>query len=92
MSQTTLTSQPIAEPTTGGSWWLRHRVLLTLALMVLAVFACRDAWMDIVRIVQKDDEASHILLVPLVFARIAWVRRGLLKHWQSTISLWGIAK
>ena len=47
--------------------------------------------MDIVRIVQKDDEASHILLVPLVFARIAWVRRGLLKDWQSTISLWGIA-
>lgn len=91
MSQTTLTSQPIAEPTTGSSWWLRHRVLLTLALMVLAVFACRDAWMDIVRIVQKDDEASHILLVPLVFARIAWVRRGLLKDWQSTISLWGIA-
>ena len=47
--------------------------------------------MDIIRIVQKDEEASHILLVPLVFARIAWVRRGNLKGVSLGPSLWGPA-
>lgn len=91
MSETTLTTQPVNGPSAGGGWWVRHRVVLTLVLMALAVIACRDAWLDILRIVQKDEEASHILLVPLVFARIAWVRRTELKDWQSRTSFWGVA-
>lgn len=91
MSEATLTTQPVNDPSTGGSWWVRHRVVLTLVMMALAVIACKDAWLDILRIVQKDEEASHILLVPFVFARIAWVRRTELKDWQSNVSLWGIA-
>jgi exosortase len=90
MTQTTLTTQPMSEPTTAGPWWMRYRVVVTLVMMFFAVIACLDAWSDIARIVQKDDEASHILLVPLVFARIAWVRRDLLKDWQSSASLWGV--
>lgn len=69
----------------------RFRWPLTIALIALALFACRDAWLDIARIVQKDEEASHILLVPLVFARIAWVRRGDLKGLTLHPSLWGPA-
>lgn len=91
MSQTTMTTQPLAEPAEGGGGQLRSRVLLTLVLIAVAIFACRDAWADIVRIVMKDEEASHILLVPLVFARIAWVRRHELKGVVPGVSLWGPA-
>lgn len=91
MSQATHPTQPLAEPTEDGGGLMRPRVVLTLVLMALAVLACLDAWLDIARIVQKDEEASHILLVPLVFARIAWVRRGELKGWQSRASFWGPA-
>lgn len=88
MSQTTMTTQQLSEPAEGGGG-LRRRVLLTLVLMAMAIFACHDAWLDILRIVQVDEEASHILLVPLVFARIAWVRRGELKGVAAGVSLWG---
>lgn len=69
----------------------KPRLILTLGLVALAVLACLDAWLDIARIVRVDEEASHILLVPLVFARIAWVRRGMLKDWAPRASLWGVA-
>ena len=86
-----MTTPQMAEPAETGGGDLRRRVLLTLALIAIAIFACRDAWMDIIRIVQFDEEASHILLVPLVFARIAWVRRGELKGVAAGVSLWGPA-
>ncbi|MEO0474981.1 MAG: exosortase/archaeosortase family protein, partial [Planctomycetota bacterium] len=76
-------------PTEEGGGLLRRRIILTCVLMLLAILACRDAWLDIIRIVQVDEEASHILLVPLVFARIAWVRRGELKGVATGVSLWG---
>ncbi|MBX2852945.1 MAG: exosortase-associated EpsI family protein [Phycisphaeraceae bacterium] len=91
MSQTTMTTQSLAEPAEAGGGLTRRGVLLTLVLMAMAVFACRDAWLDIIRIVQVDEEASHILLVPLVFARIAWVRRSELKGVATGVSFWGPA-
>ncbi len=91
MSQTAITTQHLNEPSADGSWVTRYRVVLTLVMLALAMIACRDAWLDIFRIVQVDEEASHIMLVPLVFARIAWVRRSELKDWHSRASLWGIA-
>jgi exosortase len=91
MSQTTMTTQQMAGPAEDGGGDLRRRAVLTLVLMAMAIFACRDAWMDIIRIVQVDEEASHILLVPLVFARIAWVRRDELKGLVTGVSLWGPA-
>lgn len=78
------------EPAVGVVPTLRGRFVLTLVMMLVAVLACRDAWMDIVRIVQKDPEASHILLVPLVFARIAWVRRKELSDWRPQASYLGV--
>lgn len=91
MSQTTITTDSVGSleaeraPTVKYRWWL------TLFLMAFAVLACRDAWLDIARIVQKDEEASHILLVPLVFARIVWVRRGDIKGLDPSVSMWGVA-
>lgn len=70
---------------------MKKRWLVTAVLIVFALFVCRDVWLDIFRIVHKDEEASHIFLVPLVFARIAWVRRQEFKNWKPSASLWGIA-
>jgi len=61
-----------------------------LGLILLALFVCLDAWQDIVRIVQQDPEASHIVLVPLVFARLVWVRRKMLIDWLPRGSLLGV--
>ncbi len=46
-----------------------------LALSLGAVFATRGAWSDIAHIALRDDEASHILLVPAVFAWMVYDRR-----------------
>lgn len=91
MSQSTVTTQQLEPSPVHPGWMSRYRLPLTLALVVAAVIACLDAWLDIARIVKVDEEASHILLVPLVVARIAWVRRTELKDWQSQASLWGLA-
>jgi exosortase len=50
------------------------------ALAAFGVMVTRDAWLDIIHIVQRDEESSHIYLVPLVVAWLAWVRRSRLKH------------
>lgn len=91
MSQTSLPVQPVDEAATSSGGAVRGRIVLTVVLVALAVLACRDAWLDILQIVRVDEEASHILLVPLVFARIAWVRRTELTGWKPTVSYWGPA-
>lgn len=63
--------------------------LLAAALVGLAVLACHDAWLDIARIVRKDEEASHILLVPPIFLWLTWVRRARLNGWQAEPSAVG---
>lgn len=92
MSQTSFTTSTVSrQPDNGGGGASARGWALTLCLMGLAVFVCLDAWLDIARIVQRDEEASHILLVPLVFARIVWVRRKDLSDWVPASTLWGIA-
>lgn len=91
MSQTTITSQSLTPPATDGEGGARRHIVLTVCLLAFALLACRDAWMDILQIVIKDDEASHIVLVPIVFARLVWVRRTELKDWRPSASLWGVA-
>lgn len=85
-----MTSQSLMPPATEHEGGARRHVVLTLCLLAIALLACRDAWMDILQIVRKDDEASHILLVPVVFARLVWVRRTELKDWRPNASLWGV--
>lgn len=91
MNQAITKAQPEDVPATVDNGLSRRRVILSSLLMVCAAIACRDVWLDIIHIVRKDEEASHILLVPLVFARIVWVRRGNLKGVELGPSLWGPA-
>jgi exosortase len=57
------------------------RVLLDgAALACLGVLATLPAWRDIWQIAARDEEASHVFLVPIVFLWLIWVRRQRLRH------------
>ncbi len=62
---------------------------LSLVFMSLGVLVTLDIWVDIVRIAFHDEEASHILLVPVVAAWLVWVRRSRLRYCQLRASWWG---
>lgn len=58
-----------------GKWNIRDFVI-GLALCVIGMIVTIDAWSDMLRIAWRDEESSHILLVPIVAVWLAWIRRG----------------
>lgn len=58
-----------------NGWDEIHLPLLVL-MTLLGVLATLDAWRDICLIAFKDEESSHIFLVPIVTGWLIWVRRG----------------
>lgn len=64
---------PNALKRNGWSSW--HLVLLAV-LLPLGVLVTWRAWTDIFTIAWVDEDQSHILLVPIIFAWLVWVRRG----------------
>lgn len=64
----------------------------SLLALVCAVIS-GNAWMDLLKIGWRDEESSHVLLVPLVVAWLAWIRRGRLRacrptgRWVGTVAL-----
>ena len=52
------------------------RLAAGLVLAGAAAWVTLDAWMDIHRIAMRDEESSHIFLVPIVAAALVWIRRG----------------
>ena len=61
-----------------GGWRVWELAAL-VALPALAIAVTWGAWTDIVRIARQDEEASHIILVPIVAAWLFWVRRRRLR-------------
>lgn len=55
--------------------WTGRQVAALCALVALAVWAGWTQWVDIFTIAWRDEEASHILLVPPIIAWLVWVRR-----------------
>lgn len=55
--------------------WSAGQMAALLVLSLLAVLAGWTQWVDIFTIAWRDEEASHILLVPLIVAWLVWVRR-----------------
>jgi exosortase len=60
--------------------WAPWHALAAVLMGVAGVLATRQAWADIYFIASKDEEASHILLVPIVAAWMFWVRRARLRY------------
>jgi exosortase len=59
-------------------------VALAALMGALGVLVTLDAWKDIYMIASKDDENSHIFIVPLVALYLVWVRRMRLRHIKPT--------
>jgi exosortase len=55
-------------------------LIVAAGMGLLAVWATLPAWEDIFLIAKKDEENSHIFLVPLVAIYLIWVRRMRLRH------------
>jgi exosortase len=53
-------------------------------MATLGVIATLPAWQDIYQIATKDEENSHIFLVPLIALYLVWVRRTRLRHCRPT--------
>src|SRR6185437_2503788 len=51
-----------------------------VALAAAGMALTWQAWADLVGIALKDEEASHILLVPIIVAWLVWTRRGRVRH------------
>lgn len=66
-----------------NAWNLWH-VLGALALVSLAVAVAWPAWADIIQIARVDEEASHILLVPIVVLWLVFVRRRRIRRLRPT--------
>src|SRR5262249_24507594 len=62
------------------SGWGPGDAVGAIAMGAVGVLATREAWADIYAIGMTDEESSHIFLVPIVVAWIAWVRRLRLRH------------
>ncbi len=58
-----------------NGWTIWHP-LAAMAMALLGIVATYDAWQDMFNIAVKDEESSHIFLVPVVTAWLLWVRRG----------------
>ena len=89
----------ILRPLRTDRWTTWHGVA-AVALACVGVLATYDAWADIAEIAWKDEEYSHIFLVPLVAAWMVWVRRMRIRHCKPIGTIlgpiiaaagWGIA-
>jgi exosortase len=64
--------------------WTAWHVAAATVMGALAVLATLDAWSDILLIARKNEEYSHIFLVPLVAAAMIYVRRARFRYCKST--------
>lgn len=64
--------------------WRAHHFWAAVGLVAAGVALTWEAWSDLLRIGWKDEESSHILLVPIIVAWLIWVRRGRVRHCRPT--------
>jgi exosortase len=64
----------------GTSRWNAWHALGAAVMAALGVAATFPAWADIFEIAYKDEEYSHIFLVPLVAIWMVWVRRARFRY------------
>jgi len=64
-------------------------VVFAAVMGALGILALLPAWMDIHHIAAKDEEESHVFLVPLVALWLVWVRRTRLRHCKPSFRLIG---
>jgi exosortase len=60
--------------------WSIGRAFVALALVGGAILAWGEPWLDVLYIARRDNEATHIFLVPFVVGWIVWTRRNQIKR------------
>lgn len=63
--------------------------LAALVMGVLAIVVTREVWSDIHFIASRDEEYSHVFLVPVVALWLVWVRRVRFRHCPVSGTLLG---
>lgn len=71
--------------------WSGTQLGALVAMGLLAILAGWTQWVDIFQIAWKDEESSHILLVPPIIAWLVWVRRVRFRRCQPQFSWIGPA-
>lgn len=71
-----------------ASPWTPARLAVLMGLSALAVFAMLDAWADILVFALRQEENSHVLLVPIVAGWLFYVRRDALVRYRPRYG-WG---
>src|SRR5436305_1517666 len=68
-------TRPAVAPAPSPRLWTRTRVAAAVGIGVAAVLASIGGWQEIWYIGMRDEESSHIWLVPFLAAWLVWVRR-----------------
>lgn len=76
--------------TTRYHWGPRHFFAI-VCLVLAAVFAASDQWIDIFTMAWRDEEASHILLVIPIAIWLVWIRRIRFRRYPPCASWAGLA-
>jgi exosortase len=69
--------------------WTPAHVIAAIIMAAVGVAVTWPAWADIWHIATTDEEADHVLLVPLVAAWMLWARRVRFRHCKPTFTLLG---
>jgi len=64
--------------------WTAWHVVAGVAMGALAIWATLDAWSDILLIARRNEEYSHIFLVPFVALAMIYVRRARFRYCKPT--------
>ncbi len=69
--------------------WTWAHVAAAAVMAVLGVAVTWNAWVDIFHIATTDEEADHVLLVPLVALWMLWARRVRFRYCRPSFTLLG---
>lgn len=68
----------------------KWHLLAACVMGAIGVAATYDAWHDIYTLASKDEEYSHIFLVPFVVAGMIWFRRMRMRHCKPSGMILGV--
>lgn len=60
--------------------WTPWHIVGAIAMTLAGIAATWPSWADIVTLAARDEEASHIFLVPIVAVWMAWVRQARIRY------------